>query len=802
MAMSLTALAGALAAAVAVGMLAARFARGVRPLMAAAATTLALAAAGPRVLVDHGAPTVHLVDISWSTGLDGPGSPGSPPSAGDAVEAAGVVLFGAVPATLPAGAGPAEWEATVRRAGRAGSDAAAGLRAAGALLPDGGLVVLATDGRVDERQTAEAGLALASRGIRVRVAPRGRPRAEEVWLGHLAVPGRVAPGAPASGTLAVAGPPGAIAVVALRLDGAGVEERAVPLPPSGRATVRFDLPASGPGWHAVTASLRPPAGATENDRLEAGFVVGGPPRVLLVNASALAPALRAAGCEVEEQLRDLGAFDLVVLRDLPAHVLPDGGAGVSEFVAAGGGLAVLGGPSSFGPGGWQGTPLEACLPVTCAPAGEGFLAIVLLDRSGTMAEPFAGPGGTPKVLAARSAAQRLVAALPADARVLFVPFTAELPPQVAEQDLATEDGRQRISQALARLTQAGGGTALRPPLLLAAEAAGRAGRSKVLCLLVTDGRLEGENADDVLEAAAAVRRTGARLSVLAVGRDADESFLARLAGEATVARVGGGGELEEAFLAALREAEGEGRILVGRREVRRGEAPGAADLPLPPPVEGLVRTWARPEGAVLLSAGQDLPLVALRRFGLGRTLAVTTDPLSDWAPGWEADGLLLRLLSMVRRPAAMAGPRAEVEEADGRLRIRVDLPGAEAGVDGALERPGRPGVALRFTPAGDGRLEASCAWPGPGPARLRLSSAAGDADVGVGIPYPSEFAASGPDENRLARLTAAIGEGATPAAPARDARAATGLVALALLVLDRILFAGRNRLKRAGRPVR
>src|SRR5690606_4363405 len=55
---------------------------------------------------------------------------------------------------------------------------------------------------------------------------------------------------------------------------------------------------------------------------------------------------------------------------------------------AGGGLAMIGGPRSFAPGGWYQTAVEKVLPVTCDVVEKGRrqvpALVVALDRSGSM----------------------------------------------------------------------------------------------------------------------------------------------------------------------------------------------------------------------------------------------------------------------------------------------------------------------------------------------------------------------------------------------------------------------------------
>ena len=85
----------------------------------------------------------------------------------------------------------------------------------------------------------------------------------------------------------------------------------------------------------------------QNDRFAASGAIAGKP----VTAIPTAPA-------------DWQKFDVIVLGDLDSSFLTaQQQQGIEQAVTAGKGLLMLGGQSSFGPGGYQGTPVERALPV-------------------------------------------------------------------------------------------------------------------------------------------------------------------------------------------------------------------------------------------------------------------------------------------------------------------------------------------------------------------------------------------------------------------------------------------------------
>ncbi|HEX2971749.1 MAG TPA: VWA domain-containing protein [Tepidisphaeraceae bacterium] len=124
----------------------------------------------------------------------------------------------------------------------------------------------------------------------------------------------------------------------------------------------------------------------QNNSGSAFTVVRGQGRVLYVDASekgggkTLADALAMEGITVErvnidqvpEDVIGLQNYDVVVLNNVPRGRSPNGADGLTEKHDAaiasyvhdfGGGLIMIGGPDSFGAGGWQGSKIEEVMPV-------------------------------------------------------------------------------------------------------------------------------------------------------------------------------------------------------------------------------------------------------------------------------------------------------------------------------------------------------------------------------------------------------------------------------------------------------
>ena len=167
----------------------------------------------------------------------------------------------------------------------------------------------------------------------------------------------------------------------------------------------------------------------QNNALSSSVIVGGQPRVLLVSsgrpiaegsplteAEALKTALGATGITFDEvtplampsEIQSLASYQSIVLLNVPARDLSLRSMySLQSYVRdIGGGLVVIGGPNSYGVGGYFKTPLEETLPVEMTikdPRRFPSVSIVIvMDKSGSMG---AQEGGIVKMrLAAEAAA--------------------------------------------------------------------------------------------------------------------------------------------------------------------------------------------------------------------------------------------------------------------------------------------------------------------------------------------------------------------------------------------------------------
>ena len=695
-----------------------------------------------------------------------------------------------------------------------GSDLAAGLRAAQALLPGGGRVILVSDGLATTPDALVEARLAAQAGVRVDVAPVASAGAPEVAITGLNVPralrlGEAYPieitvrstGAPVSGRLR------------LWEGEALLGDEEVALIP-GEEVFSFSHIAGSVGVVRLRAELETPVGDTfgANNRAAAVAQVNPPPQVLLVAASddeaaLLGDALRRQGVETRRvqpaempaRLVDLAAYDGVVLVDVPAAALSlDQMASVRELVRSEGrGLVAIGGRNSFTLGAYKDTPLEEALPVTMEPPPRPqrteIALLLIVDRSASMTAAV----GVSKFDMAKEAAILATESLKPEDRIGVLAFDTGHLWVVPFQQVGEGASLAAIQQAILDLPS-GGGTDIELALSEGLPALARQPTSVRHAVLLTDGRSFTNNMANYERLVQTARDQQITLSTIAIGEDADTSLLDQLA------RWGAGryyfaDRPEDIPRLTLLESE-----IARSAPVVEGAVQPALDRPHPivrdfapaelPDLAGYVATTARPAADVVLRSPEDDPLLAAWQYGLGRAVAWTPTAGAPWAAAWTRwDGFERFWAQTVRYtlPEPDSGPlQVRIEARPGGARLVVDAlqPGGApldlATVNARVTLPGGEQRAFDVPQTAPGRYTQDLVLPAPGAYLVSVAlvheGGRQQREVGFVQPVAPEYRQQGdPAEGRalLEAIAAAtggavladLGQAETPATGALDA---------------------------------
>ncbi len=332
-----------------------------------------------------------------------------------------VVAFDADAEVIVAPGDP--WPSTPTRAAlgsRDATDIARAIKLGLSLIPDGtaGHLVLVSDGRSNAGELSAASRIAARRRVPISSIPSGGALGDPAIASVALDSDRVKSGATVTGYVDVdAGGVTGRRQVAVQVGGTEVVRAAVELR-GGHERVPFTyaLPATqatGPLDVTATLVIAPadPNPDTSNDRGATTLVVEPPPRIVIIDgdeggAEPLAKALRAEQMDVVVTPAvggtkpDLSATDLVILANAPVGM--DGGREVVDdalgerlvrWVNDGGGLIVLGGPSSLDAK-YAANWIAESLPVEIEPMTPAIdssaTVIAILDQSGSMGEMVGG----------------------------------------------------------------------------------------------------------------------------------------------------------------------------------------------------------------------------------------------------------------------------------------------------------------------------------------------------------------------------------------------------------------------------
>lgn len=667
-----------------------------------------------------------------------------------------------LPSEHPDSAGGSEG-ATAGGGSGDGSNLQKGVELAKGMIPAdaAGRVLVISDGNQTAGDVQSAARTLRSAGVPIDVASVEYDRSAGVRVDDVIVPAwvrdedtitvrvQLTAGKPATGRLT------------LLLDGAPLDLDASSPAFSARVALAggpevVALPVKLPSGpvHRFEAVFEPDdAGASVPELLRAEGVTFTSDRghvlVLAEDASAAAVLVKAISSDnlrVEVRpavaapttLADWTGYDAVALFDEPSTNFSQAQqADMARAVhEAGGGLLVIGGPNSYGAGGWIGSPLADALPVLLDPPSKrqmpmGALALII-DRSGSMDASVSGTGMTQQQIA-NEAALLAVRSLSRQDEVAVVTFSGD---HKVDVPLTRCSNMGYIERAIHSIGP-GGGTNLFPAIDAAADELVKSAAGVKHIIILTDGETIGDPNDGV-SMAARVRASGITLSAVAIGDGSNVTLLRRLA------KAGGGrlnavrSEYSKALLPQIliKEAQTVRRSLIWEGPAFSPQLNFPTDAlhgiagPFPG-ISGYVVTGDRAGLSIVeLRGPEGDPILAQWQHGLGRVTAYTSDAATRWNPAWPGwssfSAFWQQHVKWVMRPSGDPNARVTVDTRGDSSRVMLEL----------LDSSGQP---VNFAAI-----------------RARLVPPAGEASAG-GTPRDVAFRQVGPGRYQADADTKAVG---------------------------------------------
>ncbi|HSB02075.1 MAG TPA: VWA domain-containing protein [Anaerolineales bacterium] len=677
-----------------------------------------------------------------------------------------------------------------------------------ALFPSGYAkrMVILSDGAQTSGDALEAAKFAAASDVQIVAVPFVNQRGAEVSLTDVNLPTYVRQNERFDLHVSVQANAPTRAVVRVRAGDQIVYEQTHELR-RGAQTLSLPFTAGQPGFVNYQVQIAPEQDSFyQNNRLDAYSEVEGPPRILVVapqpgeslpggetrpdETSALVGALQAARFQVElirpahlpSDLPGLARYDSVVLVDVPARML---GNNQMENLQAyvhdlGGGLVVVGGPTSYGVGGYFHTPLEAALPLEMQIKDEQrrpSLGIVfIIDHSGSMSD---ASGGVEKIELAKEAAARSIEMLFPTDRIGVIAFDDTAAWVVPMTELG--DPSQVIG-AIGTI-RADGGTDILGGLQAMANVLPDDPAKVKHVILLTDGGADPTGIPELVQRL--YQENGITLSTVGVGNDA-APFLKDLAvlGAGRYHFTNDASSIPSIFTEETSLATRAYLVEEPFFPTLVNSSPILAGLSEVPRLYGYVAASPKDLAQVVLQSEKKDPILATWQYGLGRSVAFTSDATGRWARDWlQWDGFPTFWVQAVRYTIGSSANTAlemSVKPEGGQMRLTLDAnnPAGEFlngyQVEANIVSPGGEAQSATLKQIAPGRYEAFFDPKEQGVYLIHFSGQSPDGQtsgsfvetIGWTLSYSPEYKSLDSNPDLLLRLVAVSGGKIATADPA------------------------------------
>jgi hypothetical protein len=326
--------------------------------------------------------------------------------------------------------------------------------------------------------------------------------------------------------------------------------------------------------------------------------------------------------------------------------------------------------------------------------------------------------------------------------------------------------RQTIADELSRLRESGG-TNMYPALEDALNILQQVDASRKHMIVLSDGRTEKGDFESLLQA---IRRENISVSTVAIGVDSDKELME------SVAKWGGGRSYYTDDPANIPKIfTGETKIIAKELITEQTMAPSpvsphevlqgidAGSLPV---ILGQVLTYPK-QGATVVLSTEKGPLLAAWRYGLGRSLAFTSDLSVRWGKEWvrwdQYGQFTAQLVKWVQRKETQKNYAVEITRQGEQGTFRVDVTDTQHQFINYLDLktnilyPSQTNETVELNQIAPGRYEGTFLAEDIGEYYFSLFSEEQD-DMsnpevfGFGIPYTDEFTSVGINSELLATL--------------------------------------------------
>lgn len=655
-------------------------------------------------------------------------------------------------------------------------------------------VVLFSDGNENSGNALEAARLARNDGIPIDVVPLAYEHTGDVRIDKLVVPQETTRDAPFDVRVFLSSDQAASGRLRLFEDGVLIADEQVEVGAGRNPPLILRRRLDEPGFRRYEAVIEVPGDTRpQNNRAQAFTNLRGDPRILYVEgdpdrrnffaAAMLAEGIRVdmvAPWEAPTALEELQSFDSIVLSNVHAGDL---GANRQQMIETavrdlGVGLVMIGGENAFGAGGYSNTPIERALPVSMDVRQKKVLpngALVIILHTCEFANGNAWGREISKAALDVLSPQdwfgiAYYGAPPGSRGAAFGGWGDHW-----LWEGPNGDGLMQASQAPRMKAMIDGANPLdmknfAPSFQMAYEALRNVQAQAKHIIVISDGDPSPPSKSFV----EMMRDSGITISTVAIFPH--EGLTVRTLEEVAY---WGAGEFyypktaEELPRIFVKEATVVRRSLIFEETFTPVfDAPsvvleGFGGLP---PLDGYVVTSDKDLATVALRTHNDDPLLAHWRYGLGTTVAFTSDATNRWAAPWvDWEGYVKFWSQVVRfslRQASSSSLQMQTELSGGRGRFTVDAIDPSGGFRNFMEleatviNPDMTTQQVRVRQVGPGRYEGDfeAGQIGSYIVRLNEPGEGGESVVsGISQSYSPEFETSRWNEDFLGRIASESG---------------------------------------------
>lgn len=521
------------------------------------------------------------------------------------------------------------------------------LRAGMALFDDdmAKRIVLITDGCQNEGQIEKMSAVLMAENVEINVIKKELKAGNEAYISDLSVPEKIQAGDTFRVQVEVESTVKTNAILQLYTGGKLSKQENVTLQEGSNSFI-FQDTRKKEGFAGYKAVIIPDKDTVSiNNEYHAFTEAGGTERVLVVEgsrnearefkkllSSANVSFDIASPASVPSKLEGMNLYKCIIMENTAADSLPEGfkNALPSYIKDYGGGFIVIGGRRSFALGGYKDTVIEDVLPVNMDISQDKKIPemgmVMVIDKSGSM---LSDDGGNNKLDMAKDAAASAIDNLRDTDSAGVISFDDKYGWNVK---IKKAKDKEDIKSGIYGIRE-GGGTNIYPAVREAYDKIKKLDCQIKHIILLTDGQDGYYSAYPSL--VEKLEKDNITLSTVSIGTDANDSFLEKLAkasgGRFYNTKAGTG--LSRIFAQEVYLAQKE--YIVNRvfTPVIKSNSSILSEEAMEglPAMAGYIATSIKPEAQLILSSDKDNdPVLACWQYGLGRTVAFTSDVTNQW----------------------------------------------------------------------------------------------------------------------------------------------------------------------------